>query len=140
MRLSTKGRYGLKIMHYLAKNSQNGPVALSTVANDLNLPISYLEQLVRKLKKANLVKSLRGAYGGYSLAKEPAEITVGEVLRTLEQYMTAAECLEVGHICPDESICAVRVVWNRIQDGINKAVDEYTLKDLLDDEDKLIKK
>ncbi|HRS21305.1 MAG TPA: Rrf2 family transcriptional regulator, partial [Clostridia bacterium] len=84
MILSTKGRYGLKIMYELALNYGEGPMSLKEVAQRQQLSETYLEQLIAHLKKAGLVKSIRGAQGGYELIRKPEEISVGEIIRTLE--------------------------------------------------------
>ncbi|WP_425539935.1 RrF2 family transcriptional regulator [Microaceticoccus formicicus] len=137
MRLSTRGRYGLRVMHYLAKQQNDKPIALSKISTDLDLPLNYLEQLVRKLRESDLVISIRGAQGGYKLTRNPEDISVGEILRVLEQYMSTTECAEGDNVCESENHCVARIVWKKIQNSINLAVDNYTLRDMLEDEDNI---
>ncbi|MDO5718021.1 MAG: Rrf2 family transcriptional regulator [Tissierellia bacterium] len=133
MRLSTRGRYGLRLMYCLARHMNDKPIPLSLISKELDLPLNYLEQLIRKLRDSNLVKSYRGAFGGYKLSKNPDEISVGEILRVLENHMAPTECAESENVCYIEQTCAARVVWKRISDGINQAVDNYTLQDMIDE-------
>ncbi len=84
MKLSTKGRYGLRAMVDIAVYSQDSPVPISAIAERQNISVSYLEQLLPKLKKAGIIKSIRGAQGGYMLDKDPKDISAGDILRTLE--------------------------------------------------------
>lgn len=134
MRLSTRGRYGLRVMFYLAKNLNSKPVPLSEIAGELDLSESYLEQLIRKLREYDLVTSSRGAYGGYRLSREPEAICVGEVLRILETHMSPCECTEGKDICEREDHCVTRRLWIRIGDSINDIIDNYTLQDMINDE------
>ncbi|SDK52078.1 cysteine metabolism transcriptional regulator CymR [Sediminibacillus albus] len=123
MKISTKGRYGLTIMIELAKNYGNGPVSLKTIARDNNLSEHYLEQLVAPLRNACLVKSVRGAYGGYILAKQPAEITSGDIIRVLEGPITPVEGIE-------EEEPAKQALWMRVRDAVKNVLDTTTLDDL----------
>lgn len=123
MKISTKGRYGLTIMIELAKKYGEGPVALKTIAKANNLSEHYLEQIVSPLRNARLVKSIRGAYGGYTLANEPTEITAGDVIRVLEGPIQLVEGIE------DEEP-AKRELWIRISDAIKNVLDNTTLADL----------
>jgi len=95
LKLSTKGRYGLRAIVDLAINGEKEAVALSGIAERQDISISYLEQLIAKLKKAGIVTSIRGAQGGYLLAKNPEEISVGEILRALEGDLNPVNCSEV---------------------------------------------
>lgn len=133
MKISTKGRYGLKAVIDIAKMQEKGAVALSGVAMRQNISDGYLEQLVAKLKKSGIVKSTRGAQGGYMLAKSPSEISVGDILRSLEGNLTPVDCpeLEDGGICTGSTDCASKIVWKRINDSVNDAVDGLFLSDLL---------
>ncbi|MEB3429836.1 Rrf2 family transcriptional regulator [Citroniella saccharovorans] len=136
MRLSTKGRYGLKIMYYLAKYSSDQPTPLSEIAENMELPENYLEQLVRKLKKANLVVSTRGAHGGYSLARSPKDITIGDIFRNMENQFFSAESALEDNIFKRSDAVAEMIVYKRIQSYLDEAVDGYTLEDMLSDEKK----
>ncbi|WP_053367240.1 cysteine metabolism transcriptional regulator CymR [Bacillus sp. FJAT-27245] len=123
MRISTKGRYGLTIMIELAKKHGEGPVSLKTIAQANDLSEHYLEQLIAPLRNAGLVKSIRGAYGGYLLGRDPGEITTGDIIRVLEGPITPVEGIE------DEEP-AKRELWTRIRDAIRGVLDSTTLEDL----------
>ena len=123
MKISTKGRYGLTIMIELAKNKGNGPLSLKSIAKDNSLSEHYLEQLVAPLRNAGLVQSVRGAYGGYILAKEPTQITAGDVIRILEGPITPVEGIENEEPAKQE-------LWIRIRDAVKEVLDTTTLQDL----------
>ncbi len=134
MKLSTKGRYGLRAVVDLALNSEEDAVALSSVAERQGISISYLEQLIAKLKKAGIVNSIRGAQGGYILAKKPEEITVGDILRALEGDLNPVDCSEIegsSSTCVGANSCVTKYVWMRISDSINNTVDTMLLSELL---------
>ncbi len=141
MKLTTKGRYGLRAAIDLAMYAGTEPVSLSDVAERQGISISYLEQLVAKLKKAGIVQSTRGAQGGYSLAKKPEEISVGEVLRALEGSLSPVECSAVdgeGETeCSASSFCVTKYVWKRISDSINDTVNNIFLSELLAESNKV---
>ena len=142
MKLSTKGRYGLRAVLDLAMNSsKDNAIALSAVAERQKISISYLEQLIAKLKKAGIVNSIRGAQGGYILAKAPEEISVGEVLRALEGNLNPVDCseLEGNNQCSGSDLCVTKFVWKRISDSINSAVDELMLSELVEEGERLNK-
>lgn len=131
MKLSTRGRYGLRAVYYLAENSENGYVSVSDIAKELSLSENYLEQLIRQLKKNDIIESQRGAKGGYKLKYPPEEITVGKVLRVLEGDFTMADCVVDNSICKDYN-CKARDVFSKIELAINNTVDSITLKDMLE--------
>lgn len=135
MRLSTKGRYGLKAMLDLAINGQNGHIALNSIAERQNISEHYLEQLIAVLRKAGLVESMRGAQGGYILARSPKDITVGDILRTLEGSLAPVDCVVENkeHECSQADYCVTKPIWLKVRDSINKVVDSITLQDLVDD-------
>lgn len=132
MKLSTKGRYGLKAMFDLALNYGDQPISLSSIAERRSISLSYLEQLIAQLKKAKLVKSIRGAQGGYMLIDKPSEISVGQILRSLEQ-LAPVECVLEDYECDSSEFCVTRVVYKKILDSILDAVDNISLQDMLDD-------
>lgn len=123
MKISTKGRYGLTIMIELAKNHGKGPISLKSIAAKHELSEHYLEQLISPLRNAGLVKSIRGAYGGYVLGDEPTKITAGDVILVLEGPISPVEVLE------DEEP-AKRELWIRIRDAVKEVLDSTTLDDL----------
>lgn len=123
MRISTKGRYGLTIMMALARNEGSRPVSLKTIATQHNLSEHYLEQLAAPLRNASLIKSVRGAHGGYVLAKAPKEITAGDIIRILEGPITLVEGIE-------EEEPAKQALWLRVRDAVKNVLDTTTLEDL----------
>jgi Rrf2 family transcriptional regulator, cysteine metabolism repressor len=135
MKLSTKGRYGLKAMFDLAQNHGEGPIALKNVSQRQGISDHYLEQLIASLKKAGLVRSIRGAQGGYTLSRKPEQITVGEVIRALEGDLAPADCVSTEDPlqCSEAGCCVTQPIWRKIRDSINKVIDSITLQDMLDD-------
>lgn len=134
MKFSTQGRYGLKIMHYLAQNECGKPISLATISEDLDLSRNYLEQLVQYLRQENLITSTRGAYGGYQLAKPSEKITIGEILRAMNE-LTITDCAENPDSCLDHEICKSHRIWCQIQEAIHEEVDKIYLSDMLESED-----
>jgi Rrf2 family cysteine metabolism transcriptional repressor len=122
LKLSTKGRYGVTLMLDLAMHHGIGPISLKSVAERQGLSEHYLEQLIAPLRNAGLVRSIRGAYGGYVLLKEPHEITVGDVIRVLEGPITIVDN-------PEEELSDL---WEKVRDAINEVLDSTTLQDLVD--------
>lgn len=139
MKISTKGRYGLRALIDLAQYSEIEPVSISSISARQGISERYLEQLMALLKKAGLVKSIRGAGGGYVLAKATSEISVGDVLRALEGSLEPVECPafheEVS--CEAAGGCVTKYVWKKINESINQTVDEMKLEKLVE-ESKLV--
>jgi len=136
MKLSTKGRYGLRAMLELAVRSNGDHVSLNVIAESQDISENYLEQVFSLLRKAGLVKSVKGAQGGYVLAGKPSEITVGDVLRALEGRL----CLIDTDEGPEENIikrCIRENVWDKMNSKINEIVDSMTLEDLVNEYMKL---
>lgn len=134
MILSTKGRYGLKMMYEFALNYGSGPMSLKEVAHKQRLSDTYLEQLIAYLRKAGLVNSIRGAQGGYELSRPPEEITVGEIIRILEGPLAPSECvIDDEPDCANAGYCATRLIWEKIMEGINNVIDSITLRDMVND-------
>lgn len=132
--LSTKGRYGLKMMFELAKKYGSGTMSLKDIAKNQDLSETYLEQLISHLRKAGLVNSVRGAQGGYELSKPPVEITVGEVIRILEGPLAPADCvLDEEPECGRAGYCVTRPIWEKIMESINNVIDSITLQDMIND-------
>lgn len=142
MKLSTKGRYGLKAMLDLAIHNSEGQVVLKSIAERQGLSENYLEQLFSALKKAKLVKSIRGSQGGYTLGSDADKITVGHILRALEGSLAPVECvMEYGAApCSRYEYCVTRGIWEKIRDSINTVIDSTTLENLVEDYRKSIKK
>ena len=124
MKISTKGRYGLTVMIELARKYGEGPISLKSIAEEKKLSAHYLEQLAAPLRNAGLIRSVRGAYGGYRLANSPEEITAGDIIRVLEGPITPVEGIE------DEE-AAQQELWMRIRDVVKDVLDTTTLQDLI---------
>ena len=135
MKLSTKGRYGLRAVIDLALFSEKEAVSISSIALRQSLSESYLEQLMGKLKKAGIICSVRGAQGGYKLAKSPDKISVGDILRALEGDLKPVDCMAISRdgSCIGQDCCVTKYVWQRINDSINEAVDGILLSKLLEE-------
>ena len=131
MKLSTKGRYGLRAVVDIAHHCTSEPASLSSIAARQKLSEGYLEQIIAKLKKAGIVLSARGSGGGYRLAKAPEDITVGDVLRALEGDLTVCECQERKDICGLFDQCVTKYVWERINNSINHVVDTMTIREVI---------
>lgn len=135
MKLSTKGRYGLRAFIDLAVYGEKEPVSLTSIAARQEISLNYLEQLMAKLRKAGLVESIRGVNGGYRLARPAEEISVGDVLRALEGDLKPVECagIEAGKEshCTGSGTCVSRIVWKRINDSINNTVDSIFIGELV---------
>ena len=140
MRLTTKGRYGLRAMFELAKDFGHGPVAIKTISERQHLSTHYLEQLLAKLRKSGLIESVRGPGGGYVLALKPREISVGDIVRTLEGPIAMAKCIDeslMSERCEHVDDCAVRLMWKRISARIEEVLDAISLADLRGEVDSL---
>lgn len=135
MKISTRGKYGLRAMLDLAVHWGSDTVPLSSIAERQNISINYLEQVFSILRKAGLVKSIKGAQGGYFLGKPASQITVGEILRTLEgDLRIAGEDAAKGN---NYEYCIRLNVWDRIEESIKEILDSLTLEDLVKEYDKL---
>lgn len=132
MRLSTRGHYGLKAMFDLALNYGPDPIPLKNVAERQNISEHYLERLIATLRKNGLVTSVRGAQGGYILARPPSEINVGDIIRVLEGPIAPLECVsEVDPSqCDQSDFCITRLVWARVRDCIAGVLDSISLADM----------
>ena len=133
MKISTKGRYALRLMIDLAMNSVGEPVSLKDVAKRQGISEKYLEQIISVLNRAGYVKSIRGAQGGYLLRRAPEEYTVGMSLRLTEGSLAPVTCVEDGDFpCERQENCVTVILWKKINDAINSVVDSITLQDLVD--------
>ena len=120
-------------MFELALCSNGEPVSLKYIAKQQGISDQYLEQIFSILKKAGLVKSVRGAQGGYYMSKEPSEITVADILRVLEGDMAFTECLLDKDACENFDSCATKYVWARIKESIEEVTKSISLQDMIDD-------
>jgi len=136
MKISTRGRYGLYAMLHLAIHEGRGPITAKDIADRQNVSVTYLEQLLSKLKKSGLVKGVRGPGGGYELTKPSSEIKIGEIIRVLEGPMALVFCLPQSSSkkkCIKKDICACYPLWQRMTTEIDKILDSATLLDLKKD-------
>ena len=133
MIISTRGRYALRVLIDLAEHTGDGYITMKEVAARQDISLKYLEQIITQLSRAGLVKSARGAQGGYMLAKEPQEYTVGEILRLLEGNLAPVACVDdTKDDCTRADECVTMEVWREIKDAVNKVVDNITLADLVE--------
>lgn len=133
MKISTKGRYALRMMLDLAMYSEGGPVCLKDVARRQQISDKYLEQIIAILNKAGYVRSVRGAQGGYLLKKDPAEYTVGMILRLTEGDLAPVGCVGAEkEECERKEGCVTIRIWQQINDAVNQVVDNITLADMLE--------
>jgi len=131
MRLSTRGRYGLHAMYVLGCHYGEDPVSLAEISKKTGLSDNYLEQLIRQLKLAGLVDSMRGTHGGYYLTKDPKNITVGDILKNLEEFFGATECSVADGICSREGSCPARGVWANLVASMEETVESMTLDEVV---------
>lgn len=129
--ISTKGRYGLRLMLDIAKEGGGRPVPVKEIAKRQDISEKYLEQIISQFSKAGLVRSIRGAQGGYILSRPANEITAGDILRAAEGSIAPVECCESG--CDHSDGCMTFGLYKRIQDAIDSVVDSTTLADMLGD-------
>ncbi len=132
MRISTKGEYGLRAMFDLAQRYGEGPISLKSVAERQEVSEHYLEQLIANLRKAGLVKSVRGAQGGYVLSREPENITVGDIIRVLEGPIAPVDCVneEDPEFCGRAESCVTKGIWEKVRDCISNILDSISLADM----------
>lgn len=133
MKVSTKGRYALRLMLDLALNSNGEPVQIKEIAARQGISNKYLEQIISVLNKAGYVKSIRGPQGGYLLTQKPKDYTVGMILRLTEGSMAPVSCLEFEvNDCPRQESCVTLQLWKKLDDAIKGVIDTVTLADLVD--------
>ncbi len=133
MKISTKGRYALRLMVDLAEHKDNGFIALKDVAKRQNISKKYLEQIVPVLNGAGLLATNRGNRGGYKLAKEPKEYTVGDILRITEGSIAPVSCLDSeANPCERKNFCQTLYVWEGLYKVVNEYLDGITVQDIVD--------
>ena len=132
MKISTKGRYALRMLLDLAEHRQDGFIALKDIAARQQISKKYLEQIVAILNKTDILQTNRGFQGGYKLAREPAQYTIGSILRLTEGSLSPVACLDHGpDSCPRHGFCATLPVWQGLEQVINEYLDSITLEDIL---------
>lgn len=133
MKISTKGRYALRLMLDLSINHTGSYIPLKTIAQRQHISDKYLEQIIHLLSKEGLVQSARGAMGGYRLARTPEQYTVGEILRIVEGSLAPVSCLDCATPCDKIDSCITIGLYKKIQDAIDNVVDHTTLADMINE-------
>jgi Rrf2 family protein len=133
MKLSTKGKYGVRAVFEIARNAGEGPITIKEIAARQGISFSYLEQILNRLGRAGLIESVRGPGGGYLLGKKAVELTIGDVVRALEGPIALSHCLEPGMSddCYQADDCVARMVWSKVGAKIEQALDSISFDDLL---------
>jgi len=140
MKLSTKGSYGTRAIIDIALYHGKGPVLLKDIAKRQNISEKYLGHIIASLKIAGLVKSIRGAHGGYVLAKPPVEIKLSHIIKALEGSISPIECVDDSALCPRIKVCATRDIWVKIKRTTDKMLESVSLQDLVEEQKKKEKK
>lgn len=133
LKISTKGRYALRMMYDLAVNQNDGYISLKEISERQEISKKYLEQIVPILSKSGLLRTTRGNQGGYRLAKAPEDYTVAEILRAVEGSLAPVACLDTSpNICPKAANCPTLPVWEGLNDVINNYLESITLRDMVE--------
>ncbi len=132
MKLSTRSRYGARILVDLARHINQGPIQIGEISKRQDISVKYLEQLIRPLKQASMVNSVRGPKGGHMLAKKPEEITLGQIVRLFEGQSELVECISNPEHCNMSDDCQVRLAWKDATRVLYEKLDSTTIADLLD--------
>jgi len=133
MKLSTKGKYGVRAVFEIARHYGKGPITIKAISDRQGISFSYLEQILHKLGKAGMVESVRGPAGGYLLGRKPQDLTIGDIVRVLEGPIALSHCLEPGESgdCYQADDCMARMVWSKVGAKIEEALDSISFQDLL---------
>jgi Rrf2 family protein len=131
MKLSTRSRYGTRLMLDLAQHYKEGPLQLGEIAKRQGVSVKYLEQIIIPLKKAHYIESVRGSKGGHMLSKPPEDITVGEIVALLEEGTSLVECVENTGVCERSDICPTRLLWKEACEAMFDRLKAVTLADLV---------
>jgi Rrf2 family cysteine metabolism transcriptional repressor len=132
MKLSTRGRYGTRVLLDLALHGENGPILLRDIAQRQQISLLYLERLISPLVAAGVIRSTRGARGGVWLAKSPQEITLSEVVGLLEGSIAPADCVNDPKACPRSDLCVTRDIWVELKRAMDGVLESKTLQDLVE--------
>lgn len=132
MKISTKGRYAMRLMLDIAQHDTGEPVSIRDISTRQEISVKYLEQIVSALVRTGLLRSIRGPQGGYLLVKRPSDYRVGDILRVTEGSLSPVDCLTgEENKCPREESCVTLRLWKELDAAIKGVVDKYTLEDLL---------
>jgi Rrf2 family protein len=132
MKLSTRSRYGTRLMLDMAQHYRQGPLQLGDIAKRQEVSVKYLEQIIIPLKKARYIESVRGRKGGHTLTKPPEEITVGEIVALLENGNCLVECAKDTAVCERADICPTRFLWKEAYEAMFDRLEAVTLADLVE--------
>lgn len=131
LRLSTKGQYGVRAMYEIAKGSVMGPVTIKEISEKQHVSVAYLEQILNKLRKSGIIRSVKGPGGGYVLARDAGSISIGEILKELEGPVAITSCLDPKEGCVRVDSCVTHLLWKSLGDNIERFLDGMKLQDLL---------
>ena len=131
MKISTKGRYGLRILIDLATHDSSKPRLIRDIAQTQQISEKYISRLVIDLRRAGLIRSIRGVNGGFHLAKKPEEITLLEVLEVMEGPISVVECVNSRNKCERNPLCGARTIWQRLNENIRQMMQQITLAEIL---------
>jgi Rrf2 family iron-sulfur cluster assembly transcriptional regulator len=131
LRLSTKGQYGVRAMYEIAKGSAMGPVTIKEISEKQHVSVAYLEQILNKLRKSGIIRSVKGPGGGYVLARDAGSISIGEILKELEGPVAITSCLDPKEGCVRVDSCVTHLLWKSLGDNIERFLDGMKLQDLL---------
>jgi Rrf2 family protein len=132
LRLSTKGQYGVRAMFEIASGYKHGPITIKEISKRQDVSVSYLEQILNTLRKADVIKSVKGPGGGYILSREPDNISIGAILRELEGPVAITSCLDPNEGCVRIEGCVTYLLWKSLGENIEAFLNNMTLKDLLE--------
>jgi len=132
MKLSTRSRYGTRLMVDMAQHFNEGPIQLGDIAKRQDVSVKYLEQIIIPLKKAHYIESVRGPKGGHFLTKPPEEITLGEIVALLEEGTSLVECTDNAGVCERADICPTRLIWKEVSEAMFDRLQAITLADLVE--------
>ena len=132
MKLSTRSRYGTRLMLDMAQHYNQGPIQLGDIAGRQGISVKYLEQIIIPLKKANFIETVRGPKGGHLLARPPAEINLAEIVALLEEGAALVECTEHAEVCGRSDTCPTRLIWQEASQAMFNTLKSITLADLVE--------
>ncbi|MFH1825685.1 MAG: RrF2 family transcriptional regulator [bacterium] len=130
MKMSTKGRYAVTAMFDLACQDSGKPIGAAEISKRQSISLSYLEQLLNKLKKKGLIKTIKGPSGGYQLARQPKEISINDIISATEGPVALADCIPKSSCCPKSGCCSTKSLWRTLSAKISVLLEETTLADL----------
>ena len=135
MKLSARSRYAARLLLDLAMHEPNKPVRTALLSKNTGITVQFIEQIIRPLKKVDLIRSVRGAAGGHYLNKPPSEITLGEIVRATEGPISITNCIDCEDKCERSESCRTRSVWERASRAMEKELDSITLAELMNSAD-----